>query len=249
MNSLLLLVLLLLMIIIGGKRGLKSFVTLIINFILLILTFYLIAIGLNPLIVSVLSSILISYIILFGSNGNNIKTRSAFKSVLIVYIILILLICMIVNIAKLGGFSYEQIEEISMFSHNINLNMNSIMIALILLGLIGAITDTSIAISSSLYEVDKNNDLSRKELYKSGLRVGKDILGTTVNTLVFAFIGEFLTLIIWFRSLSYTLGETINSKVFAGELVKMLFSNIGCVLIIPITSYITSYYLYKNKAK
>jgi len=158
------------------------------------------------------------------------------------------MIIFITNITKTGGFGIEELEEISMFSYDINLNMNTIMTSLILIGLIGAITDTSIAISSALYEVYYNNKLlSRKSLFNSGLNIGKDILGTTVNTLLFAFLGEFLTLIIWFKSLSYSLDQTINSKVLTAEVIKILFSNIGCILIIPITAFITSYYLTKHK--
>ena len=248
MNSVLVLILLFLMIIVGGKRGFKSFISLIINFSLLLITFYLISIGINSIIITILLSIATAYIILFFVNGKNIKTESSFKSIIIVYVFLLIMIIFITNITKIGGFGIEELEEISMFSYDINLNMNTIMTSLILIGLIGAITDTSIAISSALYEVYYNNKLlSRKSLFNSGLNIGKDILGTTVNTLLFAFLGEFLTLIIWFKSLSYSLDQTINSKVLTAEVIKILFSNIGCILIIPITAFITSYYLTKHK--
>lgn len=248
MNSILLLLLLLLMIVVGGKRGFKSFISLILNFILLLITFYLISIGFNPIIVTVVLSIITIYVILFFVNGKNIKTICSFKSVVIVYVLLMFMIMFITMISRIGGFGIEQLDDIYMFSYDIDINMVNVAISLVLIGLIGAITDTSIAISSALHEVYNNNlTMNRKELYLSGISIGKDILGTTVNTLLFAFLGEFLALILWFKSLSYTLNQVINSKVAAAEIIKILFSNIGCILVIPITAYITSYYLTKHK--
>lgn len=247
MNSILLIILFLLMIIIGGKRGLKSFTSLMLNFIVLMLAFILISIGINPLIVTIALSLITSLIILYYVNGKNIKTNSSFISIMLVYIILILGILFITKATRIGGFGIEELDEIYMYSYNISINMNNIAASLILIGLIGAITDTSVAISSALYEIKRNNEnLNRNELFKSGITIGKDILGTTVNTLLFAFLGEFMTLLIWFQSLDYSITETINSKVFAGEFIKILFSNLGCILIIPITAYVISYNLTKR---
>ena len=135
-----------------------------------------------------------------------------------------------------------------MFSYDIGVDFNRISIALIIIGLIGATIDSSMAISSALYEVKENNKhLKQKELYRSGINIGKDILGTTMCTLLFAFIGEFMTLLIWFKKGNYSLGDIINAKTFAAEFIKILFSAIGCILVIPITSYITSRELDKNK--
>ena len=145
------------------------------------------------------------------------------------------------HLSRIGGFGYESYEEINMFSYNVKIDFTSIAISLILFSLIGATTDTSIAISSALYEVYENNKhLSQKELYKSGLSIGKDILCTTTNTLLFAFLGDFMTLVIWFYKGNYPILDVINAKVFASEVIRILFSAIGCVIIIPITSYLMS---------
>lgn len=249
MNKILGIILLLLMILVGGKRAIKSYFALCLNFILLIITFYLIACGLNPIVTALVGCGIVSFIVLFFVNGKNIKTKSSLQSIFIVLLLLAMIIFLMSNASRIGGFGYEEYEEINMFSFDIKINMNDVAVSLILIGLIGATIDSSIAVSSALYEIYYNNKhLSKKELFFSGLNVGKDILCTTANTLLFAFLGEFMTLVIWFKSLEYSLINIINSKVFCSEYIKIIFSTIGCILVIPITAYITSYYLKKENS-
>lgn len=247
MNKILALILLVLMVLIGGKRGIKLFISLCLNFLILISTFYLIALGINPIIISLIGCLIISYIVLYYVNGKNIKTTTSLKSIVIVLLILAILIFLVTSLSRIAGFGYESYEEINMFSYDVKLDFTNITISLILIGLIGATIDSSIAISSALYEVYENNkNLSRKELFLSGITIGKDILGTTTNTLLFAFLGEFMTLLIWFKQGSYSVGEIFNAKSFAAEFVKIMFSAIGCILVIPITALMMSNKLKKE---
>ncbi len=247
MNNILLLLFFLLMIWVGGKRGLKLFSSLCLNFVILMIVFYLIGIGLNAVIISLLGCLVISYIVLYLVNGKNLKTIASMQSILIVLAILAVLIFLMTTVSRIAGFGYESYEEINMFSYDVKLDFTNVSIALILIGLIGATIDSSIAISSALYEVFENNKhLTRAELYQSGITIGKDILGTTTNTLLFAFLGEFMTLLIWFQSGHYTLDQIINAKTFCSEFIKIMFSGVGCVLVIPITSYITSFKITKR---
>lgn len=241
MNEILLLLFFLLLILVGGKRGFKLFLSLCLNFFVLMIVFYLIGLGLNAIIISLAGCLFISWIILYFVNGKSLKTSASMKSILIVLVFLTIMVFFITSISKIAGFGYESYEEINMFSYDIKLDFTNVSIAVVLIGLIGAMVDSSIAISSALYEVFENNKhLTQTELYHSGLTIGKDILGTTTNTLLFAFLGEFMTLLIWFQSGNYTLEQIINSKTFVAEFIKIMFSGLGCFLIIPVTSYITS---------
>lgn len=250
MNKVLTLILLVLMLLIGKSRGLKVFITVLLNFILLILMFYFTSIGLNAYIVTFTCCLLFSLVVLFFMNGNNLKTRASLLSVVLVFIFILGFIFLYTYLCRLGGFGYEEYEEINMFSYDIHFNMASLYTCLVVLGLTGAIIDSSIAISSSLYEIAlQNPNLTKKELFQSGLMIGKDILGTTANTLLFAYLGEFMTLIIWFMMLSYSASEILNNKVFVSEYTKIIFSAIGCILVIPITSMITSILLKKEEVE
>ena len=247
MNIILIILLFLLMIYIDIKRGIKLFLSVVFNFIILMIIFYLIAVGLNPIICSLIGCFIISYIILYYVNERNVKTESSLKSVIIVLIILSFLILFVTKISRIAGFGYESYEEINMFSYDVKIDFTNIAISMILISLIGATVDSSIAISSALYEVyDNNKNLSKKDLFLSGMNIGKDILCTTNNTLMFAFLGEFMTLLIWFYKGDSSVLEIVNAKTFVSEMIKILFSAVGCIIVIPITAYITTESLKKN---
>ncbi len=247
MNIILIILLFLLMIYIDIKRGIKLFLSILFNFIILMIIFYLIAIGLNPIICSLIGCFIISYIILYYVNERNVKTESSLKSVIIVLIILSFLIFFVTKISRIAGFGYESYEEINMFSYDVKIDFTNIAISMILISLIGATVDSSIAISSALYEVyDNNKNLTKKDLFLSGMNIGKDILCTTNNTLMFAFLGEFMTLLIWFYKGDYSFLEIVNAKTFVSEMIKILFSAVGCIIVIPITAYITTETLKKD---
>lgn len=242
MNKLLLIILFILMMYIDKKRGFKLFFSLLINFVILLIIFYLIALGLNPIICSLIGCLLVSLVILYFVNGTNQKTKASFVSIIVVLILLAILIFTMTRLSRIAGFGYESYEEINMFSYDIRIDYTNIAISMILISLIGATVDASIAISSALYEVYENNKkLKIKELFASGMNIGRDILCTTSNTLLFAFLGDFMTLLIWYHTANYTFLEIINSKTFVSELIRILFSGIGCILVIPITAIISSY--------
>ena len=104
--------------------------------------------------------------------------------------------------------------------------------------------DTAMAITSSLYEFNEvNSELTFSELVRLGFNVGRDILGTTVNTIFFATIGETMMIGILFIKNKYTFESVINSKEFYQNLFSLAISNIGCLLIIPISIFICTYVL------
>ena len=82
----------------------------------------------------------------------------------------------------------------------------------------------------------------------SGINIGKDILGTMTNTLLFAFISGFMTLIIWYNKFNYSISDILNNKVFGSEILQILCSGIGIILTIPITAFVTLRILFfKNR--
>ena len=238
-------VLLVLMILIGGDRGAKSFIALMCNMLALVIGLYLIILGINPLIITILGIIVFCQITLIYQNGHNLKTYAAVISVIFVTLILSLIIMYIGNKSNFGGYSELDLSsDISIYlSPNVNINMNQLMICMIV-SLLGAIMDTAMAITSSLFEFNEvNNDITIKELIKMGFNVGRDILGTTVNTLFFATIGETMMISILFMKNNYTFESVINSKEFFQNLFSLAISNIGCLLIIPISIFIGTYML------
>lgn len=239
MNLIFIIILLILSIYILNKKSITLFLSFIKNFIILITMYYLIAVGFNIIALTIISIILLITVILFDSIGYSYKTKIAFISVITVILILSFIILFTIKTTNIGGFGFENIESIYMYSENININMNLICFALILTNLIGALIDTSLSITTSLNEIKKLNEkIPNNELYKSGINIGKDILGSTINTVLFAFVAEFLSFILFLIYSDYTLVEIINTKTFNLEILKLIICIIGCIIIIPITSYL-----------
>lgn len=225
----------LLVLLIGGDRSAKALVTLAGNAILLAADLLLIYIGLNPFLCTVAACILITLLTLFYQNEVNHKTKSAFWAVMAVIALLLAFLWLLGTKTNTQGFPVGQYEirESNGYAGNIDINMTLLQIAALLMVLIGAIIDTALAVTSALYEVHLNNpQLCRRELFASGLSVGRDILGSTVNTLFFIFIAEYFTLFLQFMEY-YSFAQMINSKEFVQEVISIAVSGIGCVLIIP----------------
>lgn len=241
----LLIILLILMTIVGGTRGIKSFFTLILNFFTLFFMLILIGAKIDPIKVTFIGALFISFFSLFFINGFNKKTVSSLLSVMIVIFLVMLITYNMGLNAKIQGFSNEQTETIAYLSLYVQLNFAKIVICEILIGLLGAIIDVSISISSSMNELYKNDpSVTKSSLFKSGMNIGKDILGTMTNTLLFAYISGFMTLIIYFIELNYSLSTIFNEKVFCSEVFQVLSCGIGIILIIPITAFISSRFLF-----
>lgn len=250
-NVILAAILLLLMVLIGGKKGVRSFFSLFLNFgvIFITLAFMLDATN-NPIILTFIASAVIGCISLFFINEVNHKTGVAFISTMMTIVILLAFIVFVSHTLMIQGFGEEETEAISGYSLYIGNDFLKIGVSVIILSTIGAVMDVAISIASSMHEIYKHNPLmSRKELVSSGMRIGRDILGTDTNTLFFAFFGGYLALLIWFKDLSYSIGEIVNSKIFSSEMMLILCAGTGIALVIPITSWMNAYYLMKIREK
>lgn len=236
---------------IGGERGFITFKSLCFNIAVLAISLVLMSYGWDPVAVTFVSCIVICYITLFYQNGKNAKAAASFCSVILVLLLLFPLSYYVGYEAHLGGINeiirYE--DEVSMLSPDFDINMTKIAVAMIITGLIGAAMDASIAVSSAVYEVYKNNkNLNLTELFYSGIHIGGDILGATVNTLYFACLGGSLSLFVLLKTYHYSLLDVINSKAFCQEFTDIIISCISCTLVIPLTALVISYVL-KNLNK
>ncbi len=246
MNKILFLVLLILLLLIGRKRGLKTFISFIFCMALIVLYLFLMKLGANAIITAFIICILASLVSIFLLNGISTKTLAAFIGVMIVQVITFVLICFITNRANIGAFSEESLGTVACFNQGINYNMMNVIIGMYLVSIVGTVIDTSISVSSSMNEVLENNPkIKEKELYKSGMNIGGDILSTTINTLFFALISVFIGFFMWHRGMSFE--QVINYKSFADDVARLIIAFIGSVLIIPVTSLISSKILLNKK--
>jgi len=235
-------ILILLVFLFGSNRTAQSIVTTMINLGVFFCTLIAIYLGLNSILATIIGCIIISLITLFYQNDFNIKTKTAFLSVLIVILVSLGFTYFIASFSNIQGFPVGQYEirQSNGYLDTVDINMMFLQIAVILIVLIGSAIDTSLAVSSSLYEVKNHNkDITRKELFLSGISIGRGILSSTINTLFFIFIAEYMSLFLYF-SKYYNFYQMINSKEFAQEVITITIAGIASILTIPITSLICS---------
>lgn len=244
-------ILLVLMVWVGGKSGLRSFFSLFLNFGVVFFTmFFMLDSNANPIVITFIASIVIGCISLFYINEVNSKTVLAFFSTMITITILLFFIVIVSQKLMIQGFGEEGEEAIAGLSLYIGVDFVKIGASVIIMSTIGAIMDVAISIASSMHEVFKHTStLSKKELFKSGVSIGRDILGTDTNTLFFAFFGGYLALLIWFKDLHYTMGDIVNSKIFSSEMILILCAGLGIALVIPIASWMNAHFLVRSREK
>ncbi|WP_302046985.1 YibE/F family protein [Ligilactobacillus agilis] len=238
--TLLSLILLILMLLVGGKHGLSSFISIILNFALLFIAVILIAGGFPPLGVSLFIGICILAITIYMGNNDEVATNTAFIATILVVGVMLVLIVPVDYLAQVQGFSNEQSEEIEAFNLLIGVNFESLLIATTVLATLGAIAEASIAVASGLEELlSQKPDLTLAQLYKSGKAIGFQIMAMTFNTLFFGMFGGDLALFILLARLNASFGYYLNAKIFVGECLAVLFSALAVILVIWITIYLT----------
>lgn len=237
----LMIVLFALMLVVGGNRGLDSFFALIRTMLAFLANIYLISWGTPPILTTALVSIFVVVTVIYFQNGFNGKMHAATFSVVVVLGMIMVSAGPLLWSAGISGYDeIEQYEEISMYlSADLQVSMSAVMLSAVMLGLLGAVIDTAVAITTAMNEVYVNRKgLSPAQLFRSGMTIGKDILGTTMNTLFFAGIGEGIMLAVLFMRNGDTFSEIINSKALFREVSGMVMGAAGCLLIIPVSSII-----------
>lgn len=253
MIKILALILFILILAIGGERGAVSIMALVGNIIVLSLTVILLASGLPQMLMTGLAGIAVSYITLVSQNGKNRKTGAAFLATGVVMLLLLPAVYLVMWGAGSGGLNEIQaVQEDVMYYYSVDIHINMLHIAVCinLLSTLGAVLDTALSITSSMHEVAAHKqDLTRQELFHSGMQIGKGITGTTVNTLLFAYLGESMLLFAYIKTGKYTLETILNSKFLFQDAAVMLFGAIACLLAVPVSAACATRFLGADKSE
>jgi len=117
------------------------------------------------------------------------------------------------------------------------INLRGILFAGVIIGSTGAIMDVAMSISSSLWEVhEARTKSSFKDIFKSGVEIGKDVLGTMLNTLILAYIGSSLALIILLNNSATSMTQLFNMEMIVTEFLRALVGGFGMFLAVPLTA-------------
>ena len=150
------------------------------------------------------------------------------------------------NWAKLSGWQEEAVF-LSTSTEGINFNFRELLFAGIVIAALGACMDVGMSIASALDELKiQNPNMTWKELFKSGMNIGRDVIGTMTNTLILAYVGGTLNLILVFVAMDFSLTDIINKEIIATDIMSALAGSMGVVFTIPVTAIV---YALFNKEK
>lgn len=176
--------------------------------------------------------------IVFGINGKSLAAAlSCITGVLFSGLITVVMD----KSMKLTGYLNEGTYMLSSLLGIENLNVKAILFSMITIGALGAIMDMSMSVVSPLWELKENNRaISAGALVQSGLRIGRDVMGTMTNTLILAYIGSSLTVVLIYASSNYPLISLLNKEEIIFEFLQSLVGSLSILLTIPFATILSA---------
>jgi uncharacterized membrane protein len=233
---------LLAMVVISGRKGVMSCVSLIYTFCCILFVFLpLVMRGYSPVWISIGLVILVTSANMVFLNGMSKKTFCAIAGTACGVILSGIILLLFSNLVQVSGFSLEEVESLLFIRQKTGLRVEYLLFAGILIASMGAVMDTALSIVSAINELHINmSDIGAMKLFKAGMNVGKDMIGTMSNTLILAFAGAALPTVIVLHFYSVQYHHFINSNFVAIEIAQALSGSMAVVLTIPLTAAITA---------
>ncbi|MBW6411087.1 YibE/F family protein [Clostridium weizhouense] len=238
-------------ILICGKKGVKSIITLIFTGFMIIKVLLPILIsGFNPLIATIIVCIVTVASSLFFINGINKKTIVSILGTTGGIIIATITAIIIGNLCKITGLAETESQMIAYANASIGLNFKQIMFSAIVIGALGAVMDVSVSITSAMDEVLQiKSNITKKDFIKSGMNIGKDIIGAMSNTLILAYAGGAFSLIFLLAAQKMTYATIVNMEIITTEIITAFAGSLGIVWTVPITVFAMATLVFRNKFK
>lgn len=232
-----------LLILVGGYKGISTIITLALTMIMVlkILLPGLLA-GYNPIFLTIFVSFVITLVTIIIVGGNNAKSYAAIIGTLGGVFISGIIAYFIGTKVKLTGLSSDEAMMLMFIPQGVKFDFRGLLFAGIIMGALGAVMDVGMSIASSMEEIKNANPLiSRKNLIIAGMNVGKDVMGTMANTLILAYTGSAIPLLLVFTAYKESLRNIINLDIIATEIIRAFSGSIGLVLCIPLTAVTTGF--------
>ena len=234
----------------GGKKGFNTILSLSFTCTAVFAVFIpAILSGRNIYVMSLLVCAYTTTIVPLIVMGYNKKSLSAIAGCAAGIVIAGIIALIMDRALNLSGIVDEHSRYLVNLPGDIQINLRAVIFAGIIIGAMGAIMDVSISISSALWEIKENVDrIKFKELLRSGFNIGRDIMGTMADTLILAYIGSSLTVVLLLSIYSGSPLSLFNSEMIAVEILQALAGSLGILFAMPLTAIFCSIiYLKENK--
>ena len=223
-------------VVVGRLRGLMALVALAVSF--MVLTFFILPAilqGSNPLVVAVVGASAIMLIALYMCHGLSARTSVAVLGTLVSLLLIGLLGSLFIGWAALTGNTDDNTGLI----HGLypDIDMSGLLLAGVIIGSLGVLDDVTVTQTSAVWELhEANPTMGWRGLYRAGIRIGRDHIASVVNTLVLAYAGAALPLLLLFSIAQSSVVDVANSELVAEEIVRTLVGSIGLVASVPVTT-------------
>jgi len=237
----LLCIFLVLILIIGRVKGIQTIASLMITIgTIFLYTLPALFRGNDPIFTAIISCIGITIVSFLVISGFRKKTAVAIIGTVFGFAIAGILAIVFSSAARMSGFN-EDTMHLMFIPGETGFNLVGLMFAGIIIGALGVCMDVAMSIASALWELKKESpNIERKALFTAGMNIGKDAMGTMSNTLILAYVGSLITIIMMFMAHNTEFIQIINIEIITEEIIKGLTGSIGLITVIPITSYISA---------
>ena len=232
----------------GRMKGFRSLLALVFTIaVILLVVIPLTLKGFNPILVAILISAIVSLVTFLLISGVTQKSLCAFVGTVGGVIAAGVIAIVVGKMIHLTGLSSEEAKML-MYSLPANVSFQGILFGSMIIGALGAVMDVAMSVSSSIEEVKKvHKEASPEDLMKAGMNVGSDVMGTMANTLILAYTGGALPLILLILVSNASMVKVFNLDMIATEIVRALAGSLGLILCVPITA-ITAGFLFSLKS-
>ncbi len=151
-------------------------------------------------------------------------------------------------ITPMNGFNMSEAENLLLYGADKGLKIKGLLVCGVLISALGAVMDVALGIASSIWELRTQNDaMTSKELFRSGMHIGKDAMGTMANTLILAFAGSSLNMLILIQTYDIPFIQLINTDYICIEIIQSVAGAMGILLTVPIVAFISARLMAKTK--
>ena len=223
--------------IIGGKQGIKGCLGLVFTFFCVIFVYLpLVYLGYSPFWSAVFICFLTTLVTMYLIGGPTKKTCAATLGTLTGVVLAGISAWCFSKTSGISGYNVSDIETLMTLWNTNRIQVGGLLFSGLLISCLGAVMDVAMSISSAIDEIYKqNSSLTRKELFKAGMRVGRDMMGTDSNTLILAFAGSSVSTLLLDYAYDLPYQQIINSNNIGIAIMQGLAGSFGIVLSVPLT--------------
>lgn len=236
---------------IGGKQGLKGCLGLVFTFFCVIFVYLpMVYLKFSPFWAAVFVCFITTLVTMYLIGGPTRKTIAATLGTLAGVVLAGISAWCFSKASGISGYNVSDIETLMTLWNTNRIQVGALLFSGLLISCLGAVMDVAMSASSAIDEIYKQNDsLTRRELFKAGMRVGRDMMGTDSNTLILAFAGSSVSTLLLDYAYDLPYQQIINSNNIGIAIMQGLAGSFGIVLSVPLTVLICSFLFHRSKAE